>query len=491
MANQGLREEVWLSRLAKATNIELETCHVLWGALLQQIDARLALGYALNFGALGYWIYDLRDEFVAQLPSEIRYLIPPATELCISHNLPENVAEVGLVELVDSIVSMTGITATACRGWVQRIDSLAMELIQVGRELTLPGVGILYPNYNSLGTVTGFRLSVAAALNDTINKAFVMFAPVELLSEAAAEGLRVVQTSDLEELMKPKEVEFMWASEGKSPMYTGVKEALEVDNPTTEIREDTQTATDLAPSSTQIQEDTGESSLAPKSLGETLFRDGECTEREEAEISESEAISSQALTHADARSRWRMFVSIWVLIALVFIGVWFIRSVLSVYSNVPTQAQMETEFKEIILSPSANVGQRDTLVTSDSSQAASSVSMAIPNAEEHLGERPSTRLEVNPEGQLAGDDRGLEAEIITLKNGIGLMQISLRKYGDKVFWVYIYEENKAIISDFNNIPLGTQLTLPAARKYGIDANDTNSRNRALALQRALLGQRRQ
>ncbi len=52
-------------------------------------------------------------------------------------------------------------------------------------------------------------------------------------------------------------------------------------------------------------------------------------------------------------------------------------------------------------------------------------------------------------------------------------------YGHKVFWVYIYEENKAIVDNPNNIPIGLELVIPAAEKYQIDAKDNNSVKKAL------------
>lgn len=71
---------------------------------------------------------------------------------------------------------------------------------------------------------------------------------------------------------------------------------------------------------------------------------------------------------------------------------------------------------------------------------------------------------------------------IVIRKGDILARIALEKYGDRVFWVYIYEENKEKIADPNNIPLGTELVLPLPEKYGIDAADTASLRRALALQ---------
>ena len=76
-------------------------------------------------------------------------------------------------------------------------------------------------------------------------------------------------------------------------------------------------------------------------------------------------------------------------------------------------------------------------------------------------------------------------ERVRLRPGDRLSRLALRKYGNKAFWVYIYEENRAQLKDPDNIPVGAVITLPAASKYQINAGDTNSINRALVLQRSL------
>lgn len=55
-----------------------------------------------------------------------------------------------------------------------------------------------------------------------------------------------------------------------------------------------------------------------------------------------------------------------------------------------------------------------------------------------------------------------------------LSRIAKKHYGKAEFWVYIYEENKSLIKDPNNIPPGTIVVIPPAEKYGIDANSTES-----------------
>ncbi len=70
--------------------------------------------------------------------------------------------------------------------------------------------------------------------------------------------------------------------------------------------------------------------------------------------------------------------------------------------------------------------------------------------------------------------------MLTIASGHTLRNISLEYYGHKSFWIYIYEENKDKIKNPNNVPLGTQLVIPAPSKYGIDVKNKDSVKKARA-----------
>lgn len=74
-------------------------------------------------------------------------------------------------------------------------------------------------------------------------------------------------------------------------------------------------------------------------------------------------------------------------------------------------------------------------------------------------------------------------EVVTdvVRKGTFLTTMSLKHYGHKAFWVYIYEENKAQIPNPNNVAAGTVVVIPPAHKYGINANDTLSVAKALSI----------
>lgn len=75
---------------------------------------------------------------------------------------------------------------------------------------------------------------------------------------------------------------------------------------------------------------------------------------------------------------------------------------------------------------------------------------------------------------------------VTIAPGNRLTLISLKYYGHKFFWVYIYEANKDVVKDPNNIPIGTVLKIPAPDIYGINSKSKASISKAAALQTKIL-----
>lgn len=75
---------------------------------------------------------------------------------------------------------------------------------------------------------------------------------------------------------------------------------------------------------------------------------------------------------------------------------------------------------------------------------------------------------------------------VPIEKGSRLTLISLEYYGHKIFWVYLYDFNKAKIQDPNNIPIGTVIEVPDPELYRIDAKDRLSFERAALRQSEIL-----
>ena len=98
---------------------------------------------------------------------------------------------------------------------------------------------------------------------------------------------------------------------------------------------------------------------------------------------------------------------------------------------------------------------------------------------------PESQPKEEPKAETAQRVINSETTRVQVQAGDRLTVFALKKYGHKAFWVYIYQENKSKIKDPNNLPVGITIVLPPAKKYEINARDTNSINKALELQHSL------
>lgn len=81
---------------------------------------------------------------------------------------------------------------------------------------------------------------------------------------------------------------------------------------------------------------------------------------------------------------------------------------------------------------------------------------------------------------------GKDLAKVKIEPGSRLTLIALEYYGSKIFWVYLYEYNKAVIKDPNNVAIGTEISIPAPGVYGIDVHDKASVAKAAARQTEIL-----
>ncbi|MDR2472164.1 MAG: HU family DNA-binding protein [Tannerella sp.] len=99
-------------------------------------------------------------------------------------------------------------------------------------------------------------------------------------------------------------------------------------------------------------------------------------------------------------------------------------------------------------------------------------------------DRPNPEIEQKNKQQDATKETKIP-KTIKVTQGMTLRFIAERYYGDKMFWVYIYEENKSKFKDPDILPLGITLTMPLPAKYGIDAKSMSSKDRAIRKQREI------
>ena len=192
------------------------------------------------------------------------------------------------------------------------------------------------------------------------------------------------------------------------------------------------------------------------------------------------SVSVTTPTAISSPRRSRSGCYIWLIVAmLLLIGAILVIFLLNNQQKnkneakpLPSKPTQQTTPTTVI--PTTEPREKDSLmIQADSSSGTASDTLA------------STPAPAPPKASKAQPTSSEETEVVRIQAGDRLTRFSLRKYGHKAFWVYIYEENRSRIKDPDNIPIGTTITLPQASKYKIDARDTNSVNKALILQRSI------
>lgn len=107
-------------------------------------------------------------------------------------------------------------------------------------------------------------------------------------------------------------------------------------------------------------------------------------------------------------------------------------------------------------------------------------SVAVEVAEEDVPAKPSEPAKADDEVKPAKPAKAADAKVVTdvITQTEVLTTLAEKYYGSQWFWVYIYEENKSIISNPNNVKPGTRVVIPPAEKYGIDVNNPASLKKA-------------
>ncbi|MCM1521123.1 MAG: HU family DNA-binding protein [Muribaculaceae bacterium] len=164
---------------------------------------------------------------------------------------------------------------------------------------------------------------------------------------------------------------------------------------------------------------------------------------------------------------WGFVVGLFVGIALGACGIYFSLDYL--YPTEPrTVIEESVDIPEDLF--------EDVAIVADDSTAAAAEPQPVESKDTVVAESAVTALE-QPETKPVQETAPVKD---TVKAGYLLVNMARKHYGDKIFWVYIYEENKAKIKNPNNVNAGTVVVIPPASKYGIDAKNPQSVAKAKA-----------
>ena len=446
-----LQEELWYVRLAELAAVQLETSQQLWRALCQQVEQRLLSGLSLTFPEIGEWKLEEHREYVARTADGKQWLIPPRLTLGLRPVEDRGVTSLSIDLLRDALSEATHVSAEQVATWLRAIPTLWRALYDEGIQIVWAGLGSFTPITAESGERSGYRFLPSEALCAALNKPFSMFAPVEVAPSSSSPDLDLREIGQLDQLTKVEPIEVLFAprepiQEVVEPVMT--EEPQQPESPAAVIEEE----------------------ILPAPV-------------DEAPIEAPQPAPSAAVTapveedpFVDQEAHPRMLV--WVFVALgiamafcLFIYLLSIQPELEMKdkASAAVEAVQPSPAPVVPAVPAQTVDETDTLQTTSIATQEEATSSVAPS--EAVVSTASSQAET--------------IQRVRLRPGDRLSRLALKKYGNKAFWVYIYEENRAQLKDPDNIPVGAVITLPAASKYQINAGDTNSINRALVLQRSL------
>ena len=456
-----LQEELWYVRLAELSAVQLETSQQLWRALCQQVEQRLLSGLSLTFPEIGEWKLEEHREYVARTADGKQWLIPPRLTLGLRPVEDRGVTSLSIDLLRDALAEATHVSAEQVATWLRAIPTLWRALYDEGIQIVWAGLGSFTPITSESGERSGYRFLPAEALCAALNKPFSMFAPVEVAPSSAGPDLELREIDQLDQLTKVEPIEVLFAP--REPIQEEVVTPPVVE----EVVEPVVADEPQQPDSPAV---VVEEEIPPAPADEAPI------EAPQPALSAAVAAPVEEDPFVDQEAHPRMLV--WVFVALgiamafcLFIYLLSIQPELEMKdkASAAVEAVQPSPAPVVPVVPAQTIDETDTLQTTSIATQEEATSSVAPS--EAVVSTASSQAET--------------IERVRLRPGDRLSRLALKKYGNKAFWVYIYEENRAQLKDPDNIPVGAVITLPAASKYQINAGDTNSINRALVLQRSL------
>lgn len=344
-----------------------------------------------------------------------------------------------LQDIVKALSHETDTSEALCQSFVKELFAIVAERLMDGESVTLKGVGRFDVDGGEVRFVADPDTAAA------INSAFDCFEAIELADDFDGdEPVAEDETPDAAEEEAATTVDVTAGTEDvadESPA-DGV-EPEEKESQTDGLEESE------ADSEEEKEEDTAEADADDETVTEETDEEEteETAEEEVEETVEEEYDDEPQSKRGGCRFAWG-FLAGFVTAAVVAAVAWFcLFGVVKKPSSQPA----------VIADDTAKVAAVD----SDSTAAV---------------EKPQEQSE---EKTAEPEKESKKAEqMFKVTNTAYLSNISRKFYGHYAFWVYIYLDNKDIITDPDNLPVGAKLRIPAPEKYGIDKNNPESIRRA-------------
>ena len=375
--------------------------------------------------------------------------------------------KISFPDLVGLLSSKMNITKKEAETFLKEFFTVSTEVITSGEELRINGLGLFKPIWvearGSINVQTGepveipghYKLSFIPdkVLREAVNAPFSSFSVEVLNDHVPIEDMTAVPSQDIDEnndICNTENVELQDSKE--------IREKEEEDEP-------------IEPAHEYIQEDksadeeSSESTVSSQEIEK--FQEEIIQPESETKVEEKEedCYEDYLRKSASRKSFWWGVLSAFGIIICLAGGIFFMGNdspyVVKIGEYTLSLGKQSIDSRPMNNNPESVVlpENKDTLLEMEKDSVLK---------DSVISASPLAAPEVKP-------------IIETIRSGGFLTTLARKYFGHKAFWVYIYEENKDVIKNPNQVPIGTRLTIPSASKYDIDANNRTSVEKAKAL----------
>lgn len=376
--------------------------------------------------------------------------------------------KISFPDLVGLLSSKMNITKKEAETFLKEFFTVSTEVITSGEELRINGLGLFKPIWvearGSINIQTGepveipghYKLSFIPdkVLREAVNAPFSSFSVEVLNDHVPIEDMTAVPSQDIDEnndICNTENVELQDSKE--------IREKEEEDEP-------------IEPAHEYIQEDksadeeSSESTVSSQEIEK--FQEEIIQPESETKVEEKEedCYEDYLRKSASRKSFWWGVLSAFGIIIICLAGGIFFMGNDSTYVVKIGEYTLSLGKQSIDSRPMNN--NPESVVLPENKDTLSEMEKDSVLKDSVISASPLAAPEVKP-------------VIETIRSGVFLTTLARKYFGHKAFWVYIYEENKDVIKNPNQVPIGIRLTIPSASKYDIDANNRTSVEKAKAL----------
>ena len=351
-----------------------------------------------------------------------------------------------LQDIVKALSHETDTSEALCQSFVKELFAIVAERLMDGESVTLKGVGRFDVDGGEVRFVADPDTAAA------INSAFDCFEAIELADDFDGdEPVAEDETPDAAEEEAATTADETAGTEDvadESPADGAESEEKESQTDGLEESEaDSEENKEECTAETDADDETVTEETAEEETEETAEEETEETAEEAEETVEEEYDDEPQPKRGGCRFAWG-FLAGFVTAAVVAAVAWFCLF-------------------EVVKKPSS----QPAVIADDTAKVAAADSDSTAAVEKPQEQSEEKTAEPEKESKKA-------EQTFKVTNTAYLSNISRKFYGHYAFWVYIYLDNKDIITDPDNLPVGAELRIPAPEKYGIDKNNPESIKRA-------------